>query len=122
MSKQSSAAKVIKFAAARGYTPTQTATLLNELELLAEDLPEPDHDTRDPKWRAEYEEEYGYSAPDVWCKDPWLSVGVFPESQEIRIWDDGEPLKPFSIAEARKLAYCLLAAVEKAAANYSEEE
>ena len=41
MSKQSSAAKVIKFAAARGYTPTQIATLLNELNLLAPDLPEP---------------------------------------------------------------------------------
>lgn len=40
MSKQDQVAKAIKFGAARGYTPTQTATLLNELELLAPDLPE----------------------------------------------------------------------------------
>ena len=38
MSKQGQAAKVIKFGAARGYTPEQIATLLNELNLLA---PEP---------------------------------------------------------------------------------
>lgn len=88
-----------------------------EAGLLAPDLPEPDHDTRDPKWRAEYEEEYGYSAPDVWCKDPWLSVGVFPGSNEITIWDGGEKLEPFSIAEARKLAYCFLAAANHAEGN-----
>ncbi|MCK6083027.1 hypothetical protein KZX32_05915 [Corynebacterium kefirresidentii] len=41
MSKQDQAAKVIKFGAARGYTPEQIATLLNELNLLAPDLPEP---------------------------------------------------------------------------------
>lgn len=39
MSKQDQAAKVIKFGAARGYTPEQTATLLNELNLLATDAP-----------------------------------------------------------------------------------
>lgn len=41
MSKQDQAAKAIKFGAARGYTPEQIATLLNELNLLAPDLPEP---------------------------------------------------------------------------------
>lgn len=41
MSKQDWAAKAIKFAAARGYTPEQIATLLNELNLLAPDLPGP---------------------------------------------------------------------------------
>ena len=40
MSKQDRAAKAIKFAAARGYTPEQIATLLNELNLLAPDLPQ----------------------------------------------------------------------------------
>lgn len=40
MSKQNQAAKAIKFAAARGYTPEQIATLLNELNLLATDLSE----------------------------------------------------------------------------------
>lgn len=41
MSNQDQAAKAIKFAAARGYTPEQIATLLNELNLLSPDLPEP---------------------------------------------------------------------------------
>lgn len=41
MSKQDQAAKVIKFGAARGYTPEQIATLLNELNLLAPAPPEP---------------------------------------------------------------------------------
>lgn len=40
MSKQDRAAKAIKFAAARGYTPEQIATLLNELNLLAPELAE----------------------------------------------------------------------------------
>ena len=93
------------------------AQALHDAGLLAPDLPEPDHDTRDPKWRAEYKENYGYEAPDVWCMNPWLSVGVFPGENEIRVWDDGEPLEPFSIAEARKLAYCFLAAANHAEGN-----
>lgn len=90
---------------------------LKQAGLLAPELSEPDHDTRDPKWRAEYKENYGYEAPDVWCMNPWLSVGVFPGENEIRVWDDGEPLEPFSIAEARKLAYCFLAAANHAEGN-----
>lgn len=43
MSKQDRAAKAIKFGAARGYTPEQIATLLNELNLLTPELPEPDN-------------------------------------------------------------------------------
>lgn len=117
MTNQDQAAKAIKFAAARGYTAAQIARLLNELNLLAPDLPEPDHDTRDPKWRAEYKENYGYEAPDVWCMNPWLSVGVFPGENEIRVWDDGEPLEPFSIEEAQKLGYCFLAAAQHAEGN-----
>ena len=35
MTSQDRAAKAIKFGAARGYTPEQIATLLNELNLLA---------------------------------------------------------------------------------------
>lgn len=42
MSKQSSAAKAIKFGIKRGYTPDQIATLLDMFNLLAEGLPEPD--------------------------------------------------------------------------------
>lgn len=96
-------------------SPKEIAQLLNQRGLLALDLPEPDHDIRDPKWQAEYKEEYGYSAPNVWCVDPWFSIGVFPDSNEITIWDDGEPSEPFSIAEARKFALNLLAA-----SNYAE--
>ena len=40
MSKQDRAAELIEFGAKRGYTPEQTATLLNELNLLAPDLPQ----------------------------------------------------------------------------------
>ena len=40
MTNLDQAEKAIKFGAARGYTPEQIATLLRELELLAEDLPE----------------------------------------------------------------------------------
>lgn len=95
---------------------------LNREDLLAPKLPEPDHDTRDPQWRAEYKENYGYEAPDVWCLNPWSSVGVFPKSHDVTIWDDGEPLEPFSIEEARKFAYNLLAAANMAEANKAKAE
>lgn len=90
---------------------------LEEEGLLAPDLPEPDHDTRDPKWREEYEEEYGYQAPDVWCVDPWLSIGVFPKEDEITIWDGGEKLEPFSIEDAHSFALKMLAAEAYAKEN-----
>lgn len=54
MSKQDRAAKAIKFAAARGYTPEQIATLLNELNLLAEDLPEPSRGMTAPRGKVWY--------------------------------------------------------------------
>lgn len=103
MSKQDRAAKAIKFAAARGYTPEQTATLLNELELLAEDLPEPN----DP----------GIFVPDG---KGWIPGGPHGPS----VWTaPGSPImvqriEPGDLTpdEARGVAYALLAA-----ANYSEE-
>ena len=88
---------------------------LEEKGLLAPDLPEPSHDSKDPQFQREYKEECGHSVPsvpDVWCPDPWLSIGVFPDRNEIAICDGGEQLDPFSIAEARKLALALLAAVK----------
>lgn len=39
MSKQDRAAELIEFGAKRGYTPEQTATLLNKFNLLVPDLP-----------------------------------------------------------------------------------
>lgn len=116
MSKQDQVAQAIVMCAFRELSIRDTAEHLEAHGLLAPDLPEPDHDTRDPKWRSEYKEDYGYPAPDVWCTNPWLSVGVFPGENEIRVWDGGEPLEPFSITEARKLAYSLLAAI-----SYAEE-
>mgnify|MGYP006981827896 CR=1 FL=1 len=52
MSKQDRAAELIEFGAKRGYTPEQTATLLNELNLLAPDLPGPSRgmDTSGAVW------------------------------------------------------------------------
>lgn len=97
--------------------PEKDLDNLHRAGLITPDLPEPDHDTRDPEWRSEYREDYGYPAPDVWCTNPWLSVGVFPGENEIRVWDGGEPLEPFSIEEAQKLAYCLLAAISYAEKN-----
>ena len=102
-------------------TPLSTACkIVASLELggfLVPELPEPDHDTRDPKWREEYEEEYGYQAPDVWCVDPWLSIGVFPKEDEITIWDGGEKLEPFSIENAHSFALKMLAAEAYAKEN-----
>lgn len=102
-------------------TPLSTAyKIVASLELegfLAPELPEPDHDTRDQKWREEYEEEYGYAAPDVWCVNPWLSIGVFPKENEITVWDGGEKLEPFSIEEAHSFALKMLAAEAYAKEN-----
>lgn len=54
MSKRDQAAKVIKFGAARGYTPEQIATLLNELNLLATDLPKPSRGMTAPHGKVWY--------------------------------------------------------------------
>ena len=88
---------------------------LNRADLLTPELPEPDHDTRDPEWRSEYKENYGYEAPDVWNVNPLLRVGAFPQDNDITVWDDGEPLEPFTVAEARRFAYALLAAADRQA-------
>lgn len=125
MSNRDRAAEVIRTWQARHKTEMDNnpdwaaqnlAGDLAQAGLLAAELPEPDHDARDPEWRSEYEEDYGYSAPDVWDVGTRIGVGVFRGSHEITVWDDREPLEPFSIAEARQLAYALLAA-----ANRSEE-
>lgn len=104
MNNQDQAAKVIQFASARGYTPEQIATLLNELNLLAPGLPEPN----DP----------GIFVPDG---KGWIpggphgpSVWTSPDSPiMVQRIEPGE-LTP---QEARGVAYALLAA-----AQYSEQE
>ncbi|MDK8838151.1 hypothetical protein ABRP63_11250 [Corynebacterium sp. KPL2623] len=104
MSKQDRAAKAIDFAAKRGYGPEQIATLLNELELLAPDLPEPND-------------------PSTFVPDGkgWLPGGPYdpvvwtaPDSRIIVQRIEPGDLTP---DEARGVAYALLAA-----AQYAEEE
>lgn len=98
MSKQDRAAKAIKFAAARGYTPEQIATLLNELNLLAPDLPEPSAGSDGALlWHNE----------TVWIEDD--EVAVYTDIPESFGW--------MTPKEARTLAHALLAA-----ANHAEEE
>ena len=105
MSKQDQAAKVIKFGAARGYTPEQTATLLNELNLLAPDLPEPSYVV------TECEEEY-----PVWEATTRFRVEADPNSNDIYIRNDYGPTEPLSLAKVRTMRRAL-----HAAETYMEE-
>lgn len=98
MSKQAQAAKAIKFAAARGYTPEQIATLLNELNLLAPDLPEPSA---------------GSDGALLWHNET-----VWIEDDEVSVYTDlPKSINWMTPNEARNLAHALLAA-----AQYAEEE
>lgn len=115
MSKQSSAAKAIKFGIKRGYTPDQIATLLDMFNLLAEGLPEPDRDMRDPQWQAQYEDDWDDpEAPSIWDATALYEVGVFPGDDTITIWDDGEPMEPLTIDEAKRFRLALHAAEQTA--------
>lgn len=106
MSKQDRAAKAIKFAAARGYTPEQIATLLNELNLIAPDLPEPDreNDREGAEWYLNGQIGYivgGGPVIEVYC--------LSHQRQSFRL--------TFTKEEAEPTALTLLAA-----AQYAEEE
>lgn len=103
MSKQDQAAKAIKFAAARGYTPEQIATLLNELNLLATDAPQPyfEHG-HGPNW-------------EIPLSDGLSSVTVRVLYGEVNVSERGLGFHTNS-AEARKIAAAILAA-----ADYTEE-
>ena len=109
MSNQDRAAKAIKFGAARGYSPEQIATLLNELDLLAPSLPK-------PRFFPSAEEYEWY------MKDGYVSLedGIIHVIHD-ETDDDQEPaeLKPdhfelrFSdTTKARENAYAILAACE----------
>lgn len=98
MSKQDQATKAIKFAAARGYIPEQIATLLNELNLLAPDLPEPSA---------------GSDGALLWHNET-----VWIEDDEVSVYTDlPKSINWMTPNEARNLAHALLAA-----AQYAEEE
>lgn len=107
MSKQDRAAKAIKFAAARGYNPEQIATLLNELNLLAEDLPEPSRGMTAPRGK-------------VWYLDGPIG-DIRSSGEDIVISGHDYRHQPIrqvlTRAEAETIAHALLAA-----ANYQEEE
>lgn len=106
MSKQDRAAKAIKFGIARGYTPEQIATLLNELNLLAPDLPEPSR---------------GMTAPHgkVWYL-PGPIGDIRRSGEDIVVFGYDYRHQSFRLvlteAETETIARTLLAA-----ANYSEE-
>ena len=98
MSKQDRAAKALKFGIARGYTPEQIATLLNELNLLAPDLPEPSA---------------GSDGALLWHNET-----VWIEDDEVSVYTDlPKSINWMTPNEARNLAHALLAA-----AQYAEEE
>lgn len=98
MSKQDRAAKAIKFGIARGYNPEQVATLLNELNLLAPDLPEPSA---------------GSDGALLWHNET-----VWIEDDEVSVYTDlPKSINWMTPNEARNLAHALLAA-----AQYAEEE
>lgn len=95
--------------------PTDAVEALADAGLLAPDLPAPDHDMRDPKWQKEYEDDWDdHEAPSIWAATPFLEVGVFPGDPDITIWDDGEPLEPFTINKVKKLRQALHAAEQTA--------
>ena len=104
MSKQDRAAKAIKFGAARGYSPEQIATLLNELNLLAPDTPQPFFERgRGPNWEIPINDQGGGVA----------TVRTLVGDVFIERHGHGFITNP---EEARKISAALLAA-----ANYSEE-
>ena len=122
MSKKTRAAKLIEHGIKRGYAPDQIATLLEKFELLAEDLPAPDRDMRDPKWQKEYEAAWDSPhAPSIWDTTTLLEVGVFPGDPDITIWHDGEQLEPLTIDEVKKLRQALHAA-EHTAKQHTDQK
>lgn len=105
MSKQDRAAKAIKFGVARGYTPEQIATLLNELNLLAPDLPEPSY------FVTECDEQY-----PVWEALKGFRVEADPYNRDFYIQNSYGPGEPLSLAEIRTIIRYL-----QAAETYMEE-
>jgi|GEM_PF-2596405 len=108
MSKQDQAAKAIKFGSARGYTPEQIATLLNELNLLAEDLTEPSYVV------TVYEQEHY-----VWDATLGFTAEAQTGSSDIKIWCYYEPGESLTLAQARTIRQALHAA-ENYAGDHDE--
>lgn len=118
MKNQDRAAKVISDVIRNGLRVSEEpgysiARKLYEEDLITQDLPEPDRNAHDTEWQSEYEENYECQAPDVWWASSSLSVAAFHQDGDVTIWNDGEPLEPLSIEEARKFAHALLAAARR---------
>ncbi|MGV0369534.1 hypothetical protein ACUY29_12265 [Corynebacterium aurimucosum] len=110
MSKQDRAAKAIKFGAARGYSPEQIATLLNELNLLAADLPAPRifPNTGEYEWHmtdgyVSLEDGIIHVIHDE-TDDDWEPAELNPDHCELRFSDT---------TKARETAYAILAACDR---------
>ena len=116
MSKQDQAAKAIKFAAARGYTPEQIATLLNELNLLAPDLPTLRHDYDNIEAPVRYSRiNIGYDSERY--DDDSALVGVWAGDVKFLFGGYNEASAYMSTEQARQFALALLAA-----AKYQEQQ
>lgn len=109
MTNQDRAAKAIKFGAARGYTPEQIATLLNELDLLAPSLPAPRHfpDTGGREW---YMKDGYVSLEDGIIHVIHDETGADREPAEL--WPAHCELRFSDTTKARENAYAILAACE----------
>ena len=95
--------------------PNDAVEALAQAGLLAEDLPAPTYDMRDPKWQAQNEDDWDCpEAPSIWDATPFFSVGVFPGDNTITVWDDHEPLEPLTIDEVKALRLALHAAEQTA--------
>ena len=109
MSKQDRAEIAIEHAVKRGYTPEQTARLLDKFELLAPDLPEPCiyPDTGEHEWHMED----GY----VSIEDGIIHV-VHDESDDDREPAELDPdpgeLRFSDTTKGRETAYAILAACD----------
>ena len=95
--------------------PHDAVEALAQAGLLADDLPAPTYDMRDPKWQAQYEDDWDNpEAPSIWDATPFFSVGVFPGDNTITVWDNHEPMEPLTIDEAKALRLALHAAEQTA--------
>lgn len=123
MDNRTRAENVIAHGLKNGDSPARIARHLADYGLLADDLPAPTYDMRDPKWQKEYEESWDdHNAPSIWDATPFFSVGVFPGDDTITVWDDHEPLEPLTIDEVKALRLALHAAEQTAKAQHTEGE
>lgn len=103
--------------------PHDAVEALAQAGLLADDLPAPTYDMRDPKWQAQYEDDWDNpEAPSIWDATALYEVGVFPGDNTITVWDNHEPLEPLTIDEVKSLRLALHAAEQTAAAQHTKEK